>query len=195
MSDRDHNDGNDADLELIRRYVSGDNDAFDVLYERYKRPLYAYLNRLLSGRHDVADDLFQQLWLKIISNMPQYECRQRFLSWALRIAHNLAIDTFRRQERDPAPLPEEAENMLGSNEEPWLDMDRAELATAINAAMETLTPELREVFALRMEKMSFKEIAEIQGCSINTALGRMHYALKNLQNILSKTEYGGGAQP
>ena len=192
MNETDHNDGDEADRELIRRYAAGDNGAFDVLYERYKRPLYAYLNRLMSGRHDQADDLFQQVWLRIIASLPQYECRQRFLSWALRIAHNLAIDSFRRQERDPVALPEDADNLLRNDLEPWRHLDRAELSAAIGKALKTLSPELREVFALRLEKVSFKEIAELQGCSINTVLGRMHYALKNLQRVIKQTEYGEG---
>lgn len=181
-----------TDVELIGRYLDGDNDAFDTLYERYKRPLYAYLNRLLAGRRDQADDLFQQTWLRIIANMRQYECRQRFLSWALRIAHNLAIDSFRRNERDAeSPLPEEPDRLLRTEVEPWQQLDRSELAATIDRALKSLAPELREVFVLRLEKVSFREIAEIQGCSINTALGRMHYALKNLQRILRQTEYGG----
>jgi len=191
METIDYSDA-ESDNELIRRYADGDNAAFDVLYERYKRPLYSYLNRLVSGRRDLADDLFQQVWLRVIAALPEYECRQRFLSWALRIAHNLAIDSFRRQERDPAPLPEDAENLLRSDVEPWAQIDREELTAALSAAMEQLAPELREVLALRLEKVSFKEIADIQGCSINTALGRMHYALKNLQRMLNRTEYGGG---
>jgi len=180
-----------SDNELIKLYLRGGNDAFDILYERYKRQVYSYLSRLLSGSKAECDDLFQQTWLRIIKRLPEYQCRQRFLAWAMRIAHNLAMDHFRRNSRRNIDVVDLQDYNFNSEKEPWREMDRGELSQVIERAIEQLVPELREVFLLRLEQVSFKEIAEIQGCSINTALGRMQYALKNLQRFITDTEYGG----
>jgi len=181
-----------SDIELIQQYLKGGNEAFDALYERYKRQIYSYLSRLMGGRKAECDDMFQQTWLRIIKRLPEYQCRQRFLAWAMRIAHNLAMDHFRRNSRVVTEDIDLQNDQLKNEKEPWLDMARGELSKVIDMALAELAPELREVFLLRLEKVSFKEIAEIQGCSINTALGRMQYALRNLQRYIVDTEYGGG---
>lgn len=184
-----------SDGELIGRYLGGDQRAFDVLYQRYRRQIYAYLNRLgCEGKGANADDMFQQTWLRIIEKLPGYQCRRKFLAWAFRIAHNLVMDQYRRTGRRGEVGGDEALEGLSSDAQPWHAMDRRELGAALERAIRILSPELREVFLLRMEKMSFKEIAEIQGCSINTALGRMQYAMKNLRRVLCATEYGGGGE-
>ena len=84
------------DYSLIKLYLGGNAGQFDILYERYKRQIYSYLNKMLPGQSAAADDLFQQTWIKIIRQLPRYENKQRFLAWAMRIAHNLAIDHFRK---------------------------------------------------------------------------------------------------
>ena len=183
-----------SDNELIQLYLKGGEEAFDALYERYKRQVYSYLSRLLGGSNAECDDLFQQTWLKIIRRLPEYQCRQRFLAWAMRIAHNLAMDYFRHNRRNVTEDIETQTEVLRDDLEPWRNMDRGELARVLDRALAELAPELREVFLLRMEKVNFKEIAEIQGCSINTALGRMQYALRNLQRYITDTEYGGGGK-
>ena len=81
---------------LIQAYLAGDVSAFDTLYARYKRPLYAYLNRM-TGNHALADDLFQQTWLRVIKKLEKYESKQKFFAWLTMIAHNLAIDHFRKE--------------------------------------------------------------------------------------------------
>ena len=87
------------DMELILAYRNGNADAFDILYERYRRQLYAYLNKLLPGRQAQADDMFQQTWIRAIAKLDRYQEREMFLAWLLRIAHNLTIDSFRAGRR------------------------------------------------------------------------------------------------
>ena len=99
----------EEDAELIRAYLAGDVSAFDTLYAKYKRPLYAYLNRMV-GNHALADDIFQQTWMRIIKRLEHYECRQKFFAWAAMIAHNLAIDHFRREKNSPE-LPLDDDNL------------------------------------------------------------------------------------
>ena len=180
------------DQTLISTYLQGNEEGFSMLYERYKGLLYSYLNRMLPNDPAKADDLFQQTWIKAIDRLSSYEHRQQFGSWLLRIAHNLTIDCFRKNKRmaqyeagsrddpdfshaDPAD----------TGNEPWQRMHRQEIMKALKQALDQLSPEMREVFLLRKENISFKEIAEIQKCSINTVLSRMQYALKNMRNILT----------
>ena len=177
-----------SDEELILAYLEGDSDSFTVLYERYKRPLYAYLNRML-GNHAQSDDVFQQTWIRVVRRLGGYESKQKFFAWLTMIAHNLAIDQFRREKKS-AELPLDDENVAVSepvtHTEPWMRMHNRELGKALREAAEGLAEEQKEVFLLRQEGLSFKEIAEVQNCSINTVLGRMQYAVKNLRKRLNE---------
>ena len=177
-----------SDEELILAYLEGDSDSFTVLYERYKRPLYAYLNRML-GNHAQSDDVFQQTWIRVVRRLGEYESKQKFFAWLSMIAHNLAIDQFRREKKS-AELPLDDENVAVSepvtHTEPWMRMHNRELGKALREAAEGLAEEQKEVFLLRQEGLSFKEIAEVQNCSINTVLGRMQYAVKNLRKRLNE---------
>ena len=177
-----------SDEELILAYLEGDSDSFTVLYERYKRPLYAYLNRML-GNHAQSDDVFQQTWIRVVRRLGEYESKQKFFAWLTMIAHNLAIDQFRREKKS-AELPLDDENVAVSepvtHTEPWMRMHNRELGKALREAAEGLAEEQKEVFLLRQEGLSFKEIAEVQNCSINTVLGRMQYAVKNLRKRLNE---------
>ncbi len=172
---------------LIQNYLAGDAESFDELYARYKKPLYAYLNRLLQDRA-LADDLFQQTWIKVLNRLEKYESKKKFFAWLSMIAHNLAIDHFRRAKNNAElPLEEEAElpDRGGSNE-PWRNLHNRELKKALERATGALPGDLREVFLLRQEGISFKEIADIQKCTLNTVLGRMRYALLNLRKQLQE---------
>ena len=177
-----------SDEELILAYLEGDSDSFTVLYERYKRPLYAYLNRML-GNHAQSDDVFQQTWIRVVRRLGEYESKQKFFAWLTMIAHNLAIDQFRREKKS-AELPLDDETVAVSepvtHTEPWMRMHNRELGKALREAAEGLAEEQKEVFLLRQEGLSFKEIAEVQNCSINTVLGRMQYAVKNLRKRLNE---------
>lgn len=177
-----------TDLELIQAYLDGDSQAFDLLYERYKRPLYGYLQNLLRGEQANADDIFQRTWLKAIDNLHRYENREKFSAWLMRIAYNLTIDQFRSgKRRAESEFDEKFEAILPAAESfsPDANIRNRELADAIQKAVQTLAPEIRTVFLMRCEDVSFKEIAAIQKCSINTCLARMQYALKKLRTQLS----------
>ena len=182
-----------SDSELINSFLKDELSAFEALYERYRKQLYAYLHRLLPGQHALVEDIFQQTWIKVINQLHGYRHNQKFLAWAIRISHNLAIDHFRRTKREGWNDFEDDKNPLLSDEkyEAWKNIDRAELSEALENCIRKLPADQREVFLLRQEDISFKEIAEIQKCSINTALGRMQYALRNLQKQLSEWSHKG----
>jgi RNA polymerase sigma-70 factor (ECF subfamily) len=175
-------DSNPTDMALIDAYQAGDAESFSVLYERYRRPLYRYLNGMLPGQTSTVDEIYQQAWIKATNNIGKYR-ENSFLSWLIRIARNTAIDHFRREQRrqhvdiDETPV-------AASGTEPWRDMGNSELTAAISKAVSELPDDQREVFLMRQEEISFKDIATAQDCSINTALGRMRYAVLSLRKQL-----------
>lgn len=180
-----------TDLELIREFQNGSSPAFDALYERYRRPLYGYVNRQMQGYSSYADDVFQQTWMRAIDNLPNYRDQEKFSAWLMRIAHNLIIDHYRSLKRR---AEDELDETYGdtaeddSGETPGSAMDERERARRLKDALDALTPELREVFLLRRENIPFQQIAEIQNCSVNTSLARMRYAIKQLANKLKDWE-------
>lgn len=180
------------DADLLESYRSGNVEALGRLVEKYKRPLFGFILRFSEGRED-ADEVFQEVWVRAIKNMNRYR-QKSLLSWLFRIAHNLMIDRIRRQRPGfsldtPAsegglPLSEQlASALLGPDGE----TGGRELGLRIEAAAAQLPLEQREVFWLRMQAdLSFKEIAKIQKCSINTALARMQYAVAKLRKELAR---------
>ena len=185
-----------SDMELIQSYLSGDAASFDMLYGRYKNQLYSYLNRLLNGERACADDIFQQTWLNIIRKLSSYKDSERFLAWAMRIAHNQAIDFYRKRSRKAEDALDEdfQTNALYDTtaESPGDELEQTELHQAIETAVQELPSEMKQVFLLRQEDVSFREIAKIQNCSINTCLARMQYALKKLRVQLKDWVSDGG---
>lgn len=174
--------GSVPDSELVKRCTDGDDEAFEMLYNRYRLQLYSYLNKLLPGQTATVDDLFQQTWVKVLDVLPRYQDKNRFLSWVFRIAHNLAIDHFRRESRQE--FVEVHERIPDEGTVPWDRVHREELKSSLADALAELSEEQREVVVLRQQGVPFKEIAEIQEVSINTVLGRMHYAVKRLRSVL-----------
>jgi len=178
-------DGESSDQELIKSYLNDDASAFDILYERYKRRLYSYLNRLMPQRSALVDDVFQQTWIKVIRRLPKYKDNEKFQAWLTRIAHNVAVDHFRKEKNEILLEDTEKSKLFAAvGYEPWRELENAELGKAIEGCLAKLPDEQREVFILRQDEMGFKEIAKVQECSINTALGRMQYALRNLRNCM-----------
>ena len=155
--------GPSGDAKLIERYLEGDLKAFDELYEKYKKRLYAYVNRVVPGQSAVADDVFQMTWIKALKQLHAYKHNEKFLAWMTRIAHNLAVDHFRktRKEVSGEEMPEAAFT-AGGDKTPWKTLDNRELAAALENCVEKLKAEQREVFVLRQEEFSFKEIAAVQ---------------------------------
>lgn len=176
----------ESDMTLIRSYLHGSEQAFALLYARYRQRLIAYLNRLLQPDFAAADDIFQLVWLRVIQSLPSYSDRERFISWLFRIAHNLTIDHIRQRQRQKtvtlydSDLPETPDE-----KNDFTLMDDPDLHQQITDALEQLSPEQREVVILRRDGVSFKEIAVIQSTPLNTAIGRMHDALRNIRKILA----------
>jgi RNA polymerase sigma-70 factor, ECF subfamily len=187
------------ELEWLARYRSGEVEALGKLVEHHRRPLFSFINRMLEGHSD-AEEIFQEVWFRAIRSMPSYR-DDRFLSWLFRIAHNLVVDRSRKM-RPTVDIADDANGDGASahiqlaDQRPWPDRHAAgrDLGNRIAAAVERLPAEQREVFILRTEgDLPFKEIAHIQGISINTALARMQYALRKLRGEL-RDEYKGLAR-
>ena len=185
-----------TDIECIKAYLGGDADALEPMVEKYKRPLYSFILKMTEGRED-TDEIFQETWFRALKNIHKFQ-HKNFLNWLFRIAHNLVIDRARRNKRNvsmqTATGGDNGENTL-EDHLPAPGISPAEevggfgLGMAIEQAVEQLSPEQKEVFLMRMyANTSFKEIARIQKCSINTCLARMQYALTKLRSIL-KDEY------
>ena len=182
-----------SDQELLGRYLQGDRSAISSLIEKYSRRVRDYI-RMMVKDTDVADDIFQETFIKAVRVIDEgrYADKGKFLSWVLRIAHNQVIDHFRAG-RAAATVGESSAgyNILGTMrfaERTVEDSIVAEQTSAeVRALVEELPDEQREVVRMRYyEGLSFKEIAEHTGVSINTALGRMRYALINMRQMIKK---------
>lgn len=174
---------NISDIELIERCRSGDERAFEILYARYRLPLFSYLHKLLAGERSLVDDIFQQVWIKANRNWDKYSDRQKLLAWLCRIAHNAVMDHYRRNRRMQTVELMETDG-FSEYEAADESHDREIFENALEEAIEGLSEEQREVVEMRRNGMSFKEIADKQKTNLNTALCRMHYAINNLRNKL-----------
>lgn len=185
-----------TDIECINAYLAGDANALEPMVEKYKRPLYSFILKMTEGRED-TDEIFQETWFRALKNIHKFQ-HKNFLNWLFRIAHNLVIDRARRNKRNvsmqSATGGEDGDSTLEDHLaapgiSPAEEVGGIGVGVAIEKAVETLSPEQKEVFLMRMYgNASFKEIAKIQQCSINTCLARMQYALTKLRSIL-KEEY------
>ena len=166
-----------------------DEQALESLFYRYRKVLYAYFNRILNHDRMSADDLFQELWIRIIRKLPEYRETGKFSAWMFRIAHNLALEHFRRLKSRSKLGVNTADGELperpGGGPGPGGILAGKELEERLEALLAELPAEQSEVFHLRQNGMSFKEIAAIQDCPVNTALGRMHNVMKFLQRRLA----------
>lgn len=179
-----------TDEQLVRAYVDGNNEAFDTLLRRHQSKLFSYILRIVKNR-DIADDIFQETFVKIIMTLKQgrYAESGKFGAWLTRIAHNLIIDHFRQEKSENSiSTDDEDVNLLNrrdlcdENIEDLLINDQ--IRTDVRRIIEALPEAQREVLMMRYySDMSFKEIADATGVSINTALGRMRYAILNMRRI------------
>jgi RNA polymerase sigma factor (sigma-70 family) len=179
-----------ADEKLVAAYANGNNEAFDTLLRRHENRVFNYIFNIVKNK-DVADDIFQETFVKAISTIKlgRYTDSGKFSAWITRIAHNLIIDFFRqaKSENTISTDQEDADvlNRRDLSEENVEDlMVTSQIHTDVKRIMESLPESQREVLDMRFYRnMSFKEIAEATGVSINTALGRMRYAILNMRRI------------
>ena len=187
------NDNGKSDIQLINAYLKGDEKSFEELYFRYRKILYGYLNNL-TGNQSEADEVFSETWTRVIDKLPKYRDDGKFSAWLFRMAKNIFIDRIRRRHPERFVAIDD-ENMIDLPDDSAFSPDRelgaSDTGQAIIAAINQLPQEQKEVFMLREQELSFKEIAEIQNCSLNTALSRMRYALQTLRNYLSEFDRGG----
>ena len=184
-----------SDEALVQSYAKGNDSAFDVLLCRHKTSLYSYIYYLVHNR-EIAEDIFQEAFMKAIVTVRQgrYTENGRFKAWIMRIAHNLVIDGF-RQERNERTVSHE-ENGVDLFNNSKLSEDNIEdqlvqeqIFSDVRKLIRYLPDSQKEVLVMRYyENLSFKEIAGITGVSINTALGRMRYAILNMRKIAEESQ-------
>ncbi len=179
-----------TDEELVVAYAGGDNNAFDALLERHKSKLFNFILQIVHDRN-VADDIFQETFVKAIITIRQgrYKDLGKFSAWLMRIARNLAIDTYRSEKNEAEVSVDNADydvlNRRELSEDTIEDtMIDLQIEEDVRSLIEELPDTQKEVLTMRYYRdMSFKEIAEQTGVSINTSLGRMRYAILNLRRM------------
>ncbi|MFC2123829.1 RNA polymerase sigma factor [Bacteroidota bacterium] len=176
-----------SDQKLVSLYINGNEDAFEDLVERHSKKIFTTIKLIVKDNY-VAEDLLQETFIKAINTMKtgRYNEEGKFLPWIMRIAHNLAIDYFRKDKRYPTILMEDDSKVSNTLEHSVESMEAIQVKKDTIKRMKELIQELplsqKEVLVMRhYMKMSFQEIADTTGVSINTALGRMRYALINLR--------------
>jgi RNA polymerase sigma-70 factor (ECF subfamily) len=179
-----------TDHELINSFIAGNVNALEALVLRHKDKLYTSILFLVKDKY-LAEDIFQDAFIRIIDTMRggRYTDEGKFLPWAMRIAHNLCVDHFRKVKRTPTIKTGEDQDIfevLNFTEESAEDrMIRKQSHNRVRDMLDKLPDDQREVIILRhYADMSFKEIATVTNCSINTALGRMRYGLINLRKMM-----------
>ncbi|MCU0387902.1 MAG: sigma-70 family RNA polymerase sigma factor [Chitinophagaceae bacterium] len=183
-----------SDNELIASFYEGDIKALEFLINRYKDRIYTSILFLVKDKY-LAEDMFQDVFIKIIDTIRQnrYNDEGKFLSWALRIAHNLCVDHFRKVKRSPSIRTTEGYDIMEwihtPDDCPERKLVRTQSYDRVRRMLDLLPEEQREVIVLRhYGNMSFKEIAGLTNTSINTALGRMRYGLINLRKMMSEKQ-------
>ena len=181
-----------SDSDLIRAYRGGDEQAFEILLTRHQDRVYTKINFIVRDS-ELANDLFQDTFIKVVRLLKEgkYVEEGKFLPWILRIAHNMAIDHFRRNKKMRMVRSRDEMDVFATIQTGDAHIEDILVKDQINSDVRRLIDELpedqREVVRMRMyDNLSFKEIAETTGVSINTALGRMRYAVINLRKIVGE---------
>jgi RNA polymerase sigma-70 factor (ECF subfamily) len=182
------------DSTLVKDFIKGNEKSLAVLINRHQQRLYSFIYSKVLNR-DIAEDVFQDTFIKVIRTLKKgnYNEEGKFLPWVMRIAHNLVIDHFRKTNRMPSFKNTEEFvifSVIGDgNLNAEKKMIQEQICTDVRALIEELPAEQKEVLIMRMYKdMSFKEISENTGVSINTALGRMRYALMNMRKLIENNK-------
>jgi len=183
-----------TDHELIHLFQEGNVEALEALVMRHKDKLYTSILFLVKDKY-LAEDIFQDVFIRIIDTMRggRYTEEGKFLPWAMRIAHNLCVDHFRKVKRSPTIRNSEDKDIFEvlnfSDENAESGMIRRQSHDRVRDMLQRLPEDQREVIILRhYADMSFKEIAAATNCSINTALGRMRYGLINLRKLMTQKQ-------
>ncbi|MFT5832706.1 MAG: RNA polymerase sigma factor (sigma-70 family) [Cognaticolwellia sp.] len=182
------------DRELVRSYLSGNERAFEELLSRHKSKIYTSIYLFVKEK-SLAEDIFQDTFIKIIDTLRKgkYNEEGKFVQWAMRIAYNMCVDHFRRNKRKPTVAPTDEFDIFSvisiSDENAETRIIRSQTHDKVRRLVDQLPAEQREVVILRhYAEMSFKEIASLTRVSINTALGRMRYALINIRKMVEEKE-------
>ncbi len=180
------------DSILVKNYIDGDEKALETLINRHNQRITSFIYSKVLDR-DVAEDIFQDTFIKVIRTLKRgsYSEEGKFLPWVMRIAHNLIIDHFRKNKRMPKFEGSDDFNIFSVIKDEKLNIEKQlikdQIENDLSLLIEELPEDQKEVLIMRMYKdMSFKEISENTGVSINTALGRMRYALINLRKIVER---------
>ena len=178
-----------SDYELVQAYINGEREVFDTLVARHQQKLYNYIYSVVKDR-DASDDIFQETFIKVINVLRSGTYREegQFVQWIMRIAHNLTIDYFRKEQKMKYVRSNDEVNVFDviGNFEDSIEtvIIKKQINKDIRSLIKQLPEEQRRVLIMRhYADMSFKEIAEKTGVSINTALGRMRYALLNMRRL------------
>lgn len=180
------------DALLVKNYVAGDETALATLINRHQSKIYGFIYSKISDR-DLSDDIFQDTFIKVIKTLKSnsYNEEGKFLPWVMRIAHNLIIDHFRRNKKMPMYRETEEFSIFSIMTDNSMTVENQMITDQVEKDLKKLIEELpqdqKEVLVMRIyQDLSFKEISELTGVSINTALGRMRYALMNLRKVIEK---------
>ena len=183
-----------SDALLVKNYIAGDENALSILINRHQSKIYGFIYSKLSDR-DIADDIFQDTFIKVIKTLKSnsYNEEGKFLPWVMRISHNLIIDHYRKNKK--MPMFRETEDFsifsIMSDNVPNIESQliTSQVESDLRKLIEELPEDQKEVLVMRMyQDLSFKEISELTGVSINTALGRMRYAIMNLRKVIDKNQ-------
>jgi RNA polymerase sigma-70 factor (ECF subfamily) len=180
------------DALLVKSYVEGNENALATLIKRHESKIYGFIYSKIADR-DISNDIFQDTFIKVIKTLKSnsYNEEGKFLPWVMRISHNLIVDHFRKTKKMPMYRETEEFSIFSIMSDDSLTIENKMIFDQVEVDLKKIIEELpedqKEVLVMRMyQDMSFKEISELTGVSINTALGRMRYALMNLRKIIDK---------
>jgi RNA polymerase sigma-70 factor (ECF subfamily) len=180
------------DALLVQDYVSGNENALEALIKRHESKIYGFIYSKISDR-DISNDIFQDTFIKVIRTLKSnsYNEEGKFLPWVMRISHNLIVDHYRKTKKMPMFRETEEFSIFSIMSDDSLSIENKLITEQVEKDIKRLIEELpvdqKEVLVMRMyQDMSFKEISEVTGVSINTALGRMRYALMNMRKVIDK---------
>ncbi len=181
-----------SDQELVKNYLNGDNVSFEILLTRHKSRIFAFIMSKIKNR-DLSEDIFQDTFIKVINSLQKgkYNEEGKFLPWMMRIAHNLVIDHFRKEAKMRKVRPTAEFDIFDVLDDGNKNQEEVMMQTQVHADLKVLIEQLpkdqKEVLKMRyFENLSFKQISDSTETSINTALGRMRYALINLRKLAEK---------